>query len=819
METAFYFCTACCFLIIFSNVSTAIDTISPAESLTDGMTLVSNGGTFVLGFFSPGTSENRYLGIWYNDIPVQTVVWVANRISPINDSTGLLQIQNGGRIVLQVRNTTAVWSSNTTASVRNPVLQLLDSGNLVVRDGNDNNPENYLWQSFDHPTDTILPGMKVGVDLRTGIDRRLSAWKNWDDPSPGDLTYGVDLEGSPEMVLWKGSEKYSLSGLWIGAGFSGAPTYSSNPIFDYNFVWNENEVYYIFFLKNQSVKLRNALNQSLSQSQIYTWNPESQTWQVFLALPIDYCDRYGLCGPNANCDSNKLPSCQCLPGFKPKSPQRWSSSDYSGGCEHSKPLNCQGGDDGFIRIANVKTPDTTNSWFNRTMNLRECRASCLRNCSCMGYSNLDITGGGSGCVMWSDDLLNIKQLQTEGQDLYVRVSASQAEQKKKPNVRLAIILTTVIGAFLVLLLVVCYIRRRRRKLRDEFGDKNVNDKENKEEDGDMELAVFEFGTITRATYNFSVDNKLGEGGFGPVYKGTLANGQEIAVKRLSKNSGQGLTEFKNEVKLIAKLQHRNLVRLLGCCIHGDERMLVYEYMPNRSLDAFIFDQENREILTWPKRFQIICGIARGLLYLHQDSRLRIIHRDLKASNVLLDSEMNPKISDFGMARAFGGDQTEANTNRVVGTYGYMAPEYATDGLFSVKSDVFSFGILLLEVISGRKSRGFYHANKSSNLIEHAWILWKEDKPLDVADDFLVNTGDLSELLRCIRISLLCVQQHPEERPSMSSVVHMLGSHNELPLPKQPGFLLNKKHVEPDSSTDMDASSSRNEISLSLIQPR
>ncbi|XP_039025759.1 G-type lectin S-receptor-like serine/threonine-protein kinase At4g27290 [Hibiscus syriacus] len=752
MEVGFYFYSACCLLIIFPKALMAIDTISPSESLTDGMTLVSNEGNFVLGFFSPGTSTNRYLGIWFNSIPMQTVVWVANRMSPINDSTGSLKIETSGRIVVQVQNTTAVWSTNASASAQNPVLQLLDTGNLVVRDGNDNNPENYLWQSFDYPADTMLPGMKIGFDLRTGLDRRLTAWKNWDDPSPGDLSYGVELEGSPEMVLRKGLDKISLSGLWVGTGFSGAPTYRANPIFDYNFVWNENEIYYTYFLKDQSAKLMNALNQTESESQIthgtQKLNPGS--W------------------------------------FRPKSPERWSSSDFSGGCVHSKPLNCQSGD-GFIRADNRQV---------------------LEELFLHGYSNLDITRGGSGCVMWIGDLLNIKQLQSEGQDLYVRVSASDAGEPCHHTSNCNWCLFGVsVSCF--------YIRRCRRKLKGE----NVNDKENKDENGDMEVAVFEFGTIARATDNFSVDNKLGEGGFGPVYKGTLLNGQEIAVKRLSKSSGQGLTEFKNEVKLIAKLQHRNLVRLLGCCIQGDERMLVYEYMPNRSLDAFIFDQTNRKVLPWHKRFQIICGIARGLLYLHQDSRLRIIHRDLKASNVLLDSEMNPKISDFGMARAFGGDQTEANTNRVVGTYGYMAPEYATDGLFSVKSDVFSFGILMLEVVSGRRNRGFYHANQRGNLIEHAWILWKEGKPSDVADDFLVDTGDLSELLRCIHISLLCVQQHPDERPSMSSVVHMLGSHHELPSPKQPGFLFYKKPFESDSSTDIGGSTSRNEISVTLIEAR
>ncbi|XP_050217236.1 LOW QUALITY PROTEIN: G-type lectin S-receptor-like serine/threonine-protein kinase SD1-1 [Mercurialis annua] len=223
----------------------------------------------------------------------------------------------------------------------------------------------------------------------------------------------------------------------------------------------------------------------------------------------------------------------------------------------------------------------------------------------------------------------------------------------------------------------------------------------------MELPIFDLSTLMKATDNFSSLNKLGQGGFGRVYKGILIDGREIAVKRLSESSGQGPTEFKNEVIMISKLQHRNLVRLLGCCIQRDEKMLVYEFMPNKSLDFFIFDEMRIKFLDWDKRAHIIDGIARGLLYLHQDSRLRIIHRDLKASNVLLDKDMNPNISDFGMARIFGGDQTEANTNKVAGTFGYMSPEYAVDGLFSMKSDVFSFGVLVLEIVSGKKNRGCF----------------------------------------------------------------------------------------------------------------
>nr|KJB13504.1 hypothetical protein B456_002G078800 [Gossypium raimondii] len=428
MEMDFHFYSACCFLIIFSKVSTAIDTLSPSELLTDGMTLVSRTGSFELGFFTPGSSENRYLGIWYKNIPMQTVVWVANRRNPINGSTGMLKIESSGKILIQVQNTTVVWSTNSTARVQNPILQLLDSGNLVVKDGKDSNPENYIWQSFDYPSDTLLPEMKIGIDLRTGFHRRLTAWKNWDDPSPSDLTYGIELKGNPEVVLRKGLEKYFRGGLWNGNGFSAAPNYRSNPIFDYDFIWNESEVYYIFFLKNKSVMSRVVLNQTQSERQRYTWSPETQTWKLFSVQPDGNCGKYGLCGPNGNC-ADEFPACQCLTGFRPKLFERWNSSDWSDGCIHSKPLNCQSGD-GFIRIGKVKTPDSTNSWINKTINLKECRAKCLRNCSCMAFTNLFVTKGGSGCVMWFDDLLDIKH-QSDAQDLYIRVSASEAERKKK----------------------------------------------------------------------------------------------------------------------------------------------------------------------------------------------------------------------------------------------------------------------------------------------------------------------------------------------------------------------------------------------------
>ncbi|KAM1442500.1 hypothetical protein ACFXTO_010476 [Malus domestica] len=363
-----------------------------------------------------------------------------------------------------------------------------------------------------------------------------------------------------------------------------------------------------------------------------------------------------------------------------------------------------------------------------------------------------------------------------------------ARPKGRSRLSPYIIFVGSILAFIAVTVVLGYCFARRRAVRN-----NAPSQENGRDDTKtLESLQFDLGTIETATNKFSDNNKLGEGGFGVVFKGTLANNeQEIAVKRLSKSSKQGVQEFKNEVALVAKLQHRNLVRLLGFCLEGEETILVYEYVPNQSLDYFLFESKKRERLDWSRRCMIIGGITRGIVYLHEDSRLRVIHRDLKASNILLDENMNPKISDFGMARMFGvDDQTQGNTKRIVGTYGYMAPEYAMEGLYSIKSDVFSFGVLLLEIMTGRKNFLGFHltTNGATTLIGNAWKLWNEGKVLELMDPLLKGSCSPNEFLRYVHIGLLCVQEDANNRPTMSSVVLMLKSEAiSLSKPERPAF--------------------------------
>ncbi|WMV27265.1 hypothetical protein MTR67_020650 [Solanum verrucosum] len=727
------------------SVSSAKDIITATDFLTDGKTITSSDGSFEMGFFSPASfTNNWYVGIWYKyNVPDKSVVWVANRANPFTNTSGvMLKIIDTGQLALLTAANTIMWSTNSSwpLAMKNPVAQLLNSGNLVVRDANDTEPENFLWQSFDYPTDTLLPGMKMGKNFVTGQEFYLSSWKKESDPAPGEYTYRCDPTGYPQNVLRKGKVKVFNTGPWNGLRWSGVPGFIKNTISTFKLDFDEKEAFYSFTILG-SVMSKLTIKSS-GELQISMWVENRQEWQDILSSSVDTCDSYGTCGAYGSCNNTLTPSCSCLDTFVPKDPTNWAMTNWSSGCVRRKPLNCQNGD-GFLKHSSIKLPDTQYSWFDVSMTLHECKQACLKNCLCQAYSNLDIRNGGSGCLLWYDDLIDIREL-PGGQDIYLRVSTSELGSKKTKLLVLSLLL--LIGVTVTGLTIGMYIWKKKKKRKMNLKD-------------DLDLPLFTLSTLTKASSNFSVENKIGEGGFGSVYKGILEGGHEVAIKRLSKSSSQGVNEFKNEVICIAKLQHRNLVKLI--------------------------DEKRSLLLNWPKRFDIINGIARGLLYLHQDSRLRIIHRDLKASNILLDADMNPKISDFGIARSVVGNETGANTHHVVGTHGYMSPEYVVHGVFSVKSDVFSFGVLVLEIISGRRNRGFAGESHSINLLGHVWKLYKEGRPLELIDGHLMDSSYISELLRLIHVALLCVQQCPEDRPDMATVILMLTNDANLPQAKEP----------------------------------
>ncbi|KAD2805052.1 hypothetical protein E3N88_38429 [Mikania micrantha] len=752
------------------------DTIALHQNLSDGHdTVVSGNAKFELGFFSPGNSKNRYLGIWFKNTSPQTVVWVANRETPLTDNSGVVKLDNQGNLALVNGSGKVIWSSNSSASGANINLlaQLLDTGNLVIKNGN----ESIIWQSFDFPGDTYLPGMKLGKNYITGRELYLTSWRSAEDPSPGEYTlrYSIDKGKYQELYIMRSSAVETRIGPYNGISFSGWPNFTpdpADPTYNMYMIVNQNEMYFAYMSdSNDTAFLFRTIVTPGGKVETLQLKLPNREWIESVSLPVDYCDNYDVCGPYGSCNTATSPNCGCLKGFELKKLNETSHDNNTNVCRRRVALDC-GPKEGFLRFSSMKLPDTTNVVFSNNMSLQDCEIACKKNCSCTAYANPNITIGSMGCLRWFRDLIDARVYSQNGQDLYVRLAASE--------------LSDYIGS-------------------------NTNQM------GSVGLPLFSLSKISRATNDFSIDNKLGEGGFGPVYKGVL-EGQEIAVKRLSKSSGQGLVEFENEVICIAKFQHRNLVKLLGYCVQGDEKMLIYEYMPNKSLDSFLFDESRKSLLDWSQRFQIIQGIARGLLYLHQDSRLRVVHRDLKAGNILLDNQMCPKISDFGLARMFKENESEANTRRVVGTLGYISPEYAANGLFSLKSDVFSFGVLVLEIVSGKKNRGFVHEDHDCNLLGHAWRLFKEGKSIDLIDECLHASYSACELSRSIHVALLCVQQRVEDRPNTPAMVGMLGGEGSLPSPKKPAFFIPENEINSISNLPL-ISSSVNELTLSQVDCR
>ncbi|KAH7660816.1 Non-specific serine/threonine protein kinase protein [Dioscorea alata] len=751
--------TGLVFLSDISRYSIAAGTLSPIQPLRDGQTLVSAKETFALGFFSPGRSKNRYVGIWYNKQPgdqTTTVVWVANRSSPLSSTNGSLELNGNGTLTIN----SMIFLPMPMVALTNPVAQLLDDGNFVIREANSSE---FAWQSFDYPTDTLLSGMKLGWDLRTGLNRNLTSWRSKEDPSPGSYVLSFDLEGLPQITVWSGSTKKYRSRLWADVKFDDRQDMRRRYGLRFSFHNNKDEVYYMYNTTGTELVIRVILDQS-GMFKKFVWIESTSMWNIFLNYPMNKCQEYSRCGPFGVCNINDWAICRCLQGFKPKSPQERPLMDASSGCDRLTALDCKNRSDGFMTVTLAALPETSNAIVYTNINQDECRARCFKNCSCTAYAAVNnirnINGGGLGCVIWVTELIDLRMSPHPTENVFVRLAAADLasisnKSSKKSQTKSVVLIIILSMAALIIPLIYFYSWGKKKMIHKDIRG-----------NGEFELAQLQWSTLMVATHNFATTSILGKGGFGLVYKGKLAEGHEIAVKRLSRKSTQGIDEFENEVTFIAKLQHRNLVRLLGYCIKGDEKILVYEYMPNGSLDAFLFGKEKGDHLDWQTRFHII--------------------------------------EDFGLARNFGDCETMIKTRKVVGTYGYMAPEYTLDGVFSMKSDVFSFGVLILEIISGQRNR-ILLSNPHLYLLGKAWSLWNEGKVLDLLDPLIGNSFSVTRVMRCINIGLLCVQEKPEDRPSIASVVVMLSNDDApLPEPKEPGFkaIFSTKHDAVSNQNDL-----------------
>ncbi|CAL1378023.1 unnamed protein product [Linum trigynum] len=808
----FCFCLSFLFTLyicpLFSNGET--DTLLQGQELKDGYHLDSAFGAFRLGFFT-ARDNNRYLGIWYNMPDNQqyyyhsfddyyerrnpelrhSPVWVSNPDSPILNKTGVLVLASDGNLKMVdgkgdlIVTVTSITRTAVEEGVKTSAV-LLDSGNFVLRELNpDGSVERELWQSFDYPTDILLPGMKLGANFRTGHVWSLKPWfasqigSSWRLEPPVErsssfFTFELEMNNSDNgelVILWKG-RMYWRSGKELNQSFRGL---------NVRYVWNEEERYMVYSVQE------GGGDRVANYPRITITSYGSLTGTIGVRCDMEFQKGVGCFDGDDNTPI-------CSDGYA------YPSSFVIEAYEELAGRDVKVGGDS------------------------QCRPNCSKNCTCWGYvrQNRD----GSGCQMVPKLVYSLHE-STDRRRLLLLIIAGVVLSAvlfmlfllylgwKWRNHLVAIVTHVmesvcefwkVCGSLLAMWKEYYVLLRLSKATSDAekeillhelgmAGDANLNPNSLGNHNDDFQL--FSFEHIAYATSNFHPSNKLGQGGFGPVYKGKLPNGLEVAIKRLSTSSRQGLAEFKNEVRLIAKLQHDNLVRLVGCCIEKAEKILVYEYLPNKSLDFSLFAPTDQNALDWKKRLDIIQGIAQGLLYLHKYSRLKIVHRDLKASNILLDGEMNPKISDFELAKIFHPNESRAITARVAGTFGYMSPEYAMEGVFSTKSDVFSFGVLLLEIVSGKRNNHF-HADQEgpSSLIAWAWELWREGRGIELVDSAMAMGTDHSssnmvhnEALKCIQIGLLCIQENPRDRPSMLEVASMIYNNDssQLPSPNRPAF--------------------------------
>nr|XP_043630708.1 G-type lectin S-receptor-like serine/threonine-protein kinase CES101 [Erigeron canadensis] len=770
INTIIIFTFLCANLIINILPAGGVSTIKVGESLNATSRLVSPSKNFTLGFFTIPATSHTYLGIWYTNDDKTAKVWVANPSTPIVSGVDHVFMinANSGKLTIASEGTTLVnISDNQIGQGPHLTANLEDNGNFQLKNETDNMT---LWQSFDHPTNVLLPGMKLGSDLRTGQKWELTSWLSDEIPDQGafTLSWQATEKASQRMMIRRRGQPYWSSGDLDNetcpylALFNGPDS-----LYHYNltYVYNNEERYFSY----------NILETVSNAQAMWYLTPRGEIMDGYMNINMYWTPElcYGFDSGNGCMDDPISPWCRS---------------------EHDKfsKLN------GYFAPGAIRVYD-----FNTSLSISDCMVRCWNNCNCVGFASAHINE--TGCSIWTGNKSASKFI-TDPQErfglTYVLISLN-------PHKDITIIWAPAVAGFLLLFFcfgLVWYLKKRKhrreeeRQKRDEkyllqlMASESFDSSNNHENNGrkGSDLIVFGFASIAAATNDFANENKLGQGGFGPVYKGKLSDGREIAVKRLSKTSGQGLLEFKNELVLIANLQHTTLVRVLGCCIRGEEKLLIYEYMPNKSLDFFLFDETKKVLLDWRKRWIIIEGIAQGLLYLHKYSRMTVIHRDLKASNVLLDESMNPKISDFGIARIFKQNETKVMTKKVVGTYGYMSPEYALEGTFSVKSDVFSFGVIILEIVTGRRNTTFSHLDKSVNLIGYAWELWQQGDALELADPTIADTCVVQQLLRSIHIALLCVQENALDRPVMSEVMSMLTNDTMTLLdPKCPAFFFGR----------------------------
>lgn len=755
-------------------------------------TIVSPNGTFEAGLFSPLGSDRVYFGIWYARLLPRTVVWVANRNVPV---FGAAEYGCSAQGELEVRSeggSKVAWSSGTRGRGVTGVL-LEETGNLrLVGGGGAANAS--VWESFDYPGNTLLPYMKIG------LGKKLTSWSSATDPAEG--LYSLQMLPSLEFVcMWGDRRQYWSSGAWNGAGFAAIPEMINNTYFSFyldksGFFWT---------LAPSVTLISRFIIDTDGELKQYAWNPSVSGWTFFWSEPQEPCLIYALCGPNSLCRSSFHPPCSCPAGFHPSHAQNWASSTWSAGCSPESPAKCGGGV--FFPLANSAFDSVHVQRAVAVASNADCSVSCLRNCSCAAYSYNE-----GVCELLFEPLLNGHSAPDIADTVYMRAGVSPAEGNRTRSRRLRTEVVVLIGSACVLLggvgIAICVLRAKKRAApRGTLGTEMIE--------------WFTYAQLQYATTNFS--SRLGSGGFGAVFKGFLGvPAIPVAVKQLQHRHRweQGEKQFRMEVSTIGSIQHVNLVRLRGFCSEKSHRMLVYEFMPNGSLDTYLSktpslssvkDPHSAQgpFLDWATRYQIALGTARGVAYLHDGCRQCIFHCDIKPENILLDADYTAKVSDFGLAKLVGKEFSRVITT-IRGTRGYLAPEWIAGVPITCKADVYSYGMTLLELISGRRNLSYGNStavwtSSGADPRRRFFPVWaalcineKKDLVASLADARLGGQVDAEQLRRAAYSAVWCIQEKEGARPTMRQVVHILEGSIDVTPPPVPLLPPSTNHPQPPS---------------------
>ncbi|KAM0927294.1 hypothetical protein ACQ4PT_002972 [Festuca glaucescens] len=724
----------CVFLVFDGKAVVATDTLLPGQSISGSQILVSKNGVFELGFFSPSPSGTKhFLGIQYKNLVGSRPAkfWLGNRI-PITSFLNATLYLTAGELYIKELGSVLWTSGSATNESASAVAVLLDNGNFVVKDQSTHTK--VIWQSFDHPADALLPGASLGLDLATGANISLTFSK-----PPYNCTLMIDQSRKMGFsMLMDGDDHFGTLPDWM-------VTQEESGSVRLNYPENPNDLEYLRLNMGQVTMLRWVNNATITG-----WEP---LWSYPSSCKISAfcCGAFGVCTSRG--------TCTCIDGFRPHDPDEWELGHFVSGCSRIMPSHCKGGmsTDKFILLDNLQgLPDSPQ--YTRQETSEDCEAACLSQCYCVAYSFHD-----SGCMIWYDVLLNLTLGNTTPKTkIYMRVGSHG--KWWRAHIQLVMLIIGPIVVALLVMLVFFWLYKRSLRQTEVEGF----------------LSVYSYSQLKRATRNFS--DKLGEGGFGSVFKGTVAGPTVVAVKML-KGIGHRDKQFRAEVQTLGMIQHTNLVRLLGFCTERARRLLVYEYMPNGSLDSHIF-LEGTTVLSWHLRHRIAIGIAKGLAYLHEECRDCIIHCDIKPENILLDAELSPKIADFGMAKLLGRDINAALTT-LRGTIGYLAPEWVYGHAITHKVDVYSFGVVLFELISGRRTTRNMRFGNHRYFPLYAAAKVNEGDVLCLLDDRLGGNGNVKELDITCRVACWCIQDDEIHRPSMGQVVRMLEGVVDIELPPFP----------------------------------